>query len=57
LSRNDALKKKFSAKYHDRFATVRDYYLSRKGSVVIQDVSGFVPELVAAALETVETEE
>lgn len=57
LSRNDALKKKFSAKYHDRFVTVRDYYLSRKGSVVIQDVSGFVPELVAAALEAVETEE
>jgi hypothetical protein len=57
LRRNDALKKKFSAKYHDRFVTVRDYYLSRKGSVVIQDVSGFVPELVAAALETVETEE
>jgi hypothetical protein len=57
LSRNDALKKKFSAKHHDRFVTVRDYYLSRKGSVVIQDVSAFVPELVAAAVEAAETEE
>jgi hypothetical protein len=57
LSRNDALKKKFSAKYHDHFVTVRDYYLSRKGSVVIQDVSPFVPELVAAAVEAAETEE
>ena len=57
LSRNDALKKKFSAKYHDRFVTVRDYYLSRKGSVAIQDVSAFVPELVAAAVEAAETEE
>jgi hypothetical protein len=57
LSRNDALKEKFSAKYHDRFVTVRDYYVSRKGSVMIQDVSSFVPELVAAAVEAAQTEE
>ena len=33
-----------------------DYYLPRKG-LVIQDVSPFVPELVAAAVEGAETEE
>jgi hypothetical protein len=37
--------------------TVPDDNLSRKGSVVIQDVSGFVPELVAADVEAAETEE
>jgi len=57
LSRNDALKKKFNAKYHNRSVTVRDYYLSRKGSVVIQDVSPFLPELVAVAVEAAEDEE
>jgi hypothetical protein len=35
---------------------VRDYYLPRKGLVVIQDVSSFVPELVAA-VEAAEAEE
>jgi hypothetical protein len=38
-------------------ATVRDYYLPRKGLVVIQDVSPIVPELVAAAVEAAEAEE
>ncbi len=55
LSRNVKLGKEFSAKYGDRYPKVRDYYLSRKDSVVIQDVSPFVPELVAAA-EAVEAE-
>jgi hypothetical protein len=36
---------------------VRDYYLPRKGLVVIQDVSPYVPELVAAAIDTAEAEE
>jgi hypothetical protein len=43
------LRNDFSEK--DRYRTVRDYYLPRKGLVVIQDVSPFVPELVAAAVE------
>jgi hypothetical protein len=33
------------------------HYFPRKGLVVIQDVSSFVPELVAAAAEAAETEE
>jgi hypothetical protein len=53
LSRNETLRKKFIEKFGDRYRTVRDYYLPRKESVVIQDVSPFVPGLVAA----VETEE
>jgi len=51
LSRNVTLRNKFNEKFGDRYGTVRDYYLPRKGRVVIQDVSAFVPELVAAAVE------
>jgi len=43
-------------KFGDRYRTVRDYYLPRKESVVIQDVSPFVPRLVAA-IEAAEAEE
>jgi hypothetical protein len=57
LSRNEKLRKGFSEKFGDKYRTVRDYYLQRKESVVIQDVSSFVPELVAAAVEAAETEE
>ncbi len=57
LSRNVTLRKKFNDKFGDRYRTVRDYYLPRKGLVVIQDVSPFVPQLVAAALEPVEADE
>lgn len=57
LSRNEKLKKGFSEKFGDQYRTVREYYLQRKESVVIQDVSSFVPELVAAAVEAAETEE
>ncbi len=54
-----------NARFRDRFVSahgqeyrkVRDYYLPRRGLVVIQDVSPFVPELVAAAFETAGTEE
>jgi len=55
--RNVTLRNKFNEKFGDRYRTVRDYYLPRKGLVVIQDVSPFVPELVAAAVEAVEAEE
>jgi len=57
LTRNEALRRKFTEKFGDQYRTVRDYYLPRKGRVVIQDVSPFVPELVAAAVEAAETEE
>ena len=57
LSHSVKLRKEFTEKFGDRYRTVRDYYLPRKGLVVIQDVSPFVPELVAAAVEAPETEE
>lgn len=56
LSHNETLRKKFTEKFGDRYRTVRDYYLPRKESVVIQDVSPFVPGLVAA-MEAAEAEE
>ncbi|MGB8581555.1 MAG: hypothetical protein WCD47_12090 [Candidatus Sulfotelmatobacter sp.] len=57
LSRNVSLRNRFNEKFGGQYRTVRDYYLPRKGLVVIQDVSSFVPELVAAAVEAAETEE
>ncbi len=56
LSRNEALRKKFTEKFGDRYRKVRDYYLPRKESVVIQNVSPFVPGLVAA-IDAAEAEE
>ena len=56
LSRNEKLRKDFNAKFGDRYRKVRDYYVPRKERVVIQDVSTFVPELVAA-VEAAEAEE
>jgi len=55
--RTATLRNKFSKKYGDQYQTVRDYYLPRKGLVVIQDVSPFVPELVAVAAEAAEAQE
>jgi hypothetical protein len=51
LSRHVKLKTQFAENFGDRYRTVRDYYVPRKDLVVIQDVSPFVPELVAAAVE------
>jgi hypothetical protein len=56
LSRNVKLRNMFIEKFGDRYRTVRDYYVPRKGLVVIQDVSPFVPELVAVAAEVAEEE-
>ena len=55
--RTATLRKRFSEKFGDQYRTVRDYYLPRKGLVVIQDVSPFVPELVAVVVEAAETDE
>jgi hypothetical protein len=57
LTRNETLRKNFIGKYGEQYRTVRDYYVPRKGQVVIQDVSPFVPELVAAATEITEAAE
>jgi hypothetical protein len=51
------LRNKFNEKFGNRYRKVRDYYLPRKGLVVIEDVSPFVPELVTAAVEAAEAEE
>jgi hypothetical protein len=56
LSRNETLRRKFTEKFGDRYRTVRDYYVPRKESVVIQDVSAFVPGLVAT-VQAAEAEE
>src|SRR5258708_21792938 len=52
LSHSVKLSKQLTEHLVDRYRTVRDYYLPRKGLVVIQDVSPFVPDLVAAAGES-----
>ncbi len=57
LKGNVTLRNKFHEKFGDQYRTVRDYYLPRKGLVVIQDVSPFVPELVAMAVAAAEAEE
>jgi hypothetical protein len=57
LKGNVTLRKKFTDRFGDRYRTVRDYYLPRKGFVVILDVSPLVPELVAAAIEATEAED
>ncbi len=55
--RTATLRNKFNEKFGDQYRTVRDYYLPRKGLVVIHDVSPFVPELVAVATEAAEADE
>jgi hypothetical protein len=57
ILRTATLRNRFHEKFGDQYKTVRDYYLPRKGLVVIQDVSPFVPELVAAAFEAGEADE
>jgi len=57
LSRNVKLRNKFTEKFGEQYQTVRDYYLPRKGRVMIQDVSPFVPELVAVAAQASEADE
>jgi hypothetical protein len=55
--RNATLRNKFNEKFGDRYRAVRDYYLPRKGLVVVQGVSSFVPELVAAATAVPEADD
>ena len=53
--RTAELRNKFNEKFGQQYRTVCDYYLPRKDLVVIQDVSGFVPEL-ATLVEAAEGE-
>lgn len=57
LNQNVKLRNKFNGKFADQYRTVRDYYLPRKGHVVIQDVSSLVPELVATDIVVSKTGE
>jgi hypothetical protein len=57
LKGNVTVRNRFHEKFGDQYRTVRDYYLPRKGRVVIQDVSPFVPEPVAVAAEAAGAEE
>jgi hypothetical protein len=49
MSRNDALNRRFRAKFGERYARVRDYYSARKKAVVVQDVSPWVDGLASVA--------
>jgi hypothetical protein len=54
LSHSVKLQRQFLEKYGTQYQTVREYYLPRKQSVEIQDVSPFVPELLAIATDVEE---
>ncbi len=54
LSHSVKLQKQFSEKVDNQYRTVREYYLPRKHLVTIQDVSPFVPELLAVATDVEE---
>jgi hypothetical protein len=47
LSRNHKLLKQFEGAHGEKFETVRDYFLAHKNLVEIEDVSGWVPELIS----------
>src|ERR1039458_1974305 len=48
LSKSVKLQNQFIEKFGEQYRTVRDYYVPRKDFVLIQDISPFVPDLVAA---------
>jgi hypothetical protein len=56
-SRNVKLNGRFAELYGDRLTVVRDYYALRRADVTIQDVSPWLPELLAAALQDDVTED
>lgn len=53
LSHNVNLRKQFFEELPD-YQTVREYYISRKNDVVIEDLSKFVPELLGVVSEVEE---
>ena len=56
LSRNVKLRDDFHARYGDQHQTVRDYYAVRKGNVILQDVSSWVPGLTEVTLDAENSE-
>ena len=56
MSRNRKLWEGFRARYGDRFATVGEYYRLRRTEVIVEDVIGLLPELLAPAEPSEEQE-
>ncbi len=54
LSRYPILEKQLQVKYGNGYRTVQDYYAATKDSVIIMDVSEWVPELINAGEASVE---
>ena len=55
LSKSVKLQNQFIEKFGEQYRTVRDYYVPRKDFVLIQDISPFVPDLVAAGIDSEES--
>jgi len=55
LSKSVKLQNQFIEKFGEQYRTVRDYYVPRKDFVLIQDISPFVPDLVAAGVDSEES--
>ena len=55
LSKSVKLQNRFIEKFGERYRTVRDYYVPRKDLVLIQGISPFVPDLVAAGIDSEES--
>jgi hypothetical protein len=46
LSKNEAVRNQFRARFGDRYARVHQYYADHKDAVVMEDVSMWLPELI-----------
>jgi hypothetical protein len=46
LSKNEAVRNRFLARFGDRYARVHQYYADHKDAVVVEDVSMWLPELI-----------
>ena len=56
LSRNVKLQEDFHMRYGDSYCTVHEYYALRKDSVILQDISKWVPGLAEIAFDGEQTE-
>jgi hypothetical protein len=54
LSKDNAIREQFHAKFGDQFQRVREYFLAHGDKVVVADVSAWVPELIADEIEEAE---
>jgi hypothetical protein len=51
LSRNVKLREDLRERFGDRFRTVREYYATRRGAIILQDVSPWVPGLAEISVD------